>query len=343
MNFIGETVLHKSFGNGRIKDVSNGYIIVLFGQEEKHFVFPDAFKQFLKTKNVALVKHVKEELVKKETELSAIQKSKSDYLRANGVEVRIIKPQVVKKKKQTQGNIAFKSNYCDGGGNADTIGFNGVCSDKMIQYNIKTKKRAWCSDPSCPCCQYWNESISREELEDICQGGGFVCHESQMLRNWRIFAGIVQSGVNKGKPMKLSKVQENTLAVLTTREPNMKEKDRFVFGVFLVDDSYQGDNKEEGYVTTNSKYKIKLSYSEAVKIKFWDFYFNPNCPEEPRMGHGLHRYLTDEQSAQILQAIALLKVGTPEEILASRFFEHFCTINGMDKDMLPKPFGALQR
>lgn len=40
---VGETVIHKSFGEGKVKYLGGGYITVSFGKAEKRFVFPDAF------------------------------------------------------------------------------------------------------------------------------------------------------------------------------------------------------------------------------------------------------------------------------------------------------------
>lgn len=107
-----------------------------------------------------------------------------------------------------------------------------------------------------------------------------------MLRNWAAFAGFALTKENNQRPMKLNKVQVNSLAILTTRVPYAPEKDRFVFGVFLVDEAYEGDNREEGYVTTSSKYKLSLSLEEAKKILFWNYYHNENAPEKAAWGQG---------------------------------------------------------
>ena len=78
--------------------------------------------------------------------------------------------------------------------------------------------------------------------------GGFVCYESAMLRDWRAFAGYVQIGKNKGTPFKLLKVQPYSLCILTTRDPDSEnESDRYIFAVFLVDETYAGDSREAGY------------------------------------------------------------------------------------------------
>ena len=94
------------------------------------------------------------------------------------------------------------------------------------------------------------------------RGGGLdsVFYESHMLRDWMASAGVVQTGANRGKPMRLLKVQRNSLAVLTSREPNyVSDELRFIFAVFLVDESYEGDYRDAGYVTTTTEWKISLT------------------------------------------------------------------------------------
>ena len=74
---------------------------------------------------------------------------------------------------------------------------------------------------------------------------------------------------NHQRPMKLNKVQVNSLAILTTREPHDSEKDRFVFGVFLVDEAYEGDNKKRQLQNTVMPY----SAVEQIQKNFfivWD-------------------------------------------------------------------------
>ena len=190
---------------------------------------------------------------------------------------------------------------------------------------------------------YYDGIINRKALDRYAEEDGFVCYESQMLRNWAAFAGFALTKENNQRPMKLNKVQVNSLAILTTRVPYAPEKDRFVFGVFLVDEAYEGDNREEGYVTTSSKYKLSLSLEEAKKILFWNYYHNENAPEKAAWGQGLHRYITDVQAACILRDIAQIKANTSEQKLAIEFLDYFCNINGLDKDELPELDGALQR
>ena len=216
-----------------------------------------------------------------------------------------------------------------------------ACSYELIGYNIEVARHSWCCNEEAPCSQYYDGIIDRETLDEQNDDGGFVCYESQMLRNWAAFAGFVLTGENKQKPMKLSKVQINSLAILTSREPYTPEADRFVFGVFLVDEAYEGDNRDAGYVTTSSKYKISLTQKEAKKILFWNYYHNENSPEKVAWGQGLHRYISDIQAASILYDIWKVKAGTKDEKLAKEFLDHFCKINAIRVDDLPVLNGAL--
>lgn len=247
-------------------------------------------------------------------------------------------------KKVQRENTAFKCNYCDGGKSKEQVGFSGVCSDAIIQNNILVENRTWCGADDSPCFHYFSGEIDRKELEAQMTDGGFACYESHMIRDWRASAGIIQKdGMNKGKPMRLNKVQANSLCVLTTRYPGSTEDERFIFAVFLVDETFEGDYREEGFVSTQSEFKIKLSPAEAERTLYWHYHANGNKPENPAWGHGLHRYFDDEEAVQILRDIVKIKHGTKDEQLAERFLEHFCRINRVDACNVPEPNGALAR
>ncbi|MDE7097743.1 MAG: hypothetical protein K2O60_01180 [Ruminococcus sp.] len=173
------------------------------------------------------------------------------------------------------------------------------------------------------------------------QGGNYICYESAMLRDWKASAGCIQTGMDKGKPMKLLKVQYNSLAILTTRNPYDEEYKRFIFAVFLVDKNFEGDSRETGYVTTNSKWKIELTPQEAHKMLFWNYYVNENAPKKVVFGSGLHRYISDNQAVQILKDIVEVKEKPNEKDFAQEFLHHYCTVNGIDIDEVSSPNGAL--
>lgn len=346
MNLDNEIVIHKVFGEGTILQLDGDKLTVAFISGERKFIFPDAFNGFLVAKNsdiseqildcIKEVERVKQKELQEKQNAAAIERQ----LFTEQKEFRSPRKSV---KTIQRANIAFKCNFCDGGQSDEQIGFNGVCSDDLIHNNIIIEKRTWCNSEDCPCLHYHNGDMTRVELDSMCKDDGFVCYESQMLREWKAMAGIVQHGENKGKPMKLNQVQTNSLCVLTTRDPRSKEEDRYIFAVFLVDDTYEGDGRDEGYVSTTSEYKIKLTPTEARSLLFWNYHANDNQPEVAVWSSGLHRYFEDEQAVQILRDIAIIKKGTDEEVLSERFLQHFCRINGVDFSTVKGLSGALKK
>lgn len=328
---IGSDVSHKVWGKGIVVEQKDSIITVRFAVGDKKFIFPTAFDSFLSTDDPALLTEIRE------------QKAIADAKKQNMITATVysnppttIQPDKKKMPRPVErSNVAFKCNFCDGGSSDTCVGFKGICSDAVICYNIETAKHVWCSSDS-PCKMYLDGEITRSELENR-----FVCYESTMLVDWKASAGVVQNGVDKGKPMKLLRVQNNSLCVLTTRLPRSTDDTRFIFAVFLVDESYEGDGREEGYVTNHSKWRIELTPDEAGKMLFWNYYANKNAPEKIVFGSGLHRYLDDIQSAQILRDIVAVKENDAEKKLAADFFHHFCNVVGLDEKDIPACAGAL--
>lgn len=51
MNLIGQTVEHRAFGSGIVTDLSDGIVTICFQNNEKRFIYPDAFHSFLTPKD----------------------------------------------------------------------------------------------------------------------------------------------------------------------------------------------------------------------------------------------------------------------------------------------------
>lgn len=351
MNLQGQKIFHEVYGTGTITAHSGKYLTVSFGVGEKKFVYPDSFRDFLKFTDSVADRMVKEELAARAkkgplAEPKTGNKTSFPQTKPPPASVPSVKPPAPKKKVKyktpTRYSIAFKCNYCDGGKSPEQVGFNGVCSDKVIQNHISIEKRAWCSYPESPCRLYYDRLITRKELEEQVSGTQYVCYESQMLRNWSAFAGYNLTGKNKGRPIALKKVQPYSLCVLTTRDPgSLKESDRYIFAVFLVDETYTGDARDAGYVTTSSKYKLKLSPQEAHSMLFWKYHANGKNPQVAAWKSGLFRYIGDREGALILRDITAIKRGSEDDHLAQEFYRYFCNINSLDPDKLGDPGGAL--
>lgn len=346
MELHGEVVKHKVFGRGHIVGVVNNKVIVLFDMNklEKKFTYPSAFGKYLELENTSFLEEIEKDknlIAQKATEIKRVNEERA-------IKFHKDRRTVGKSSGKTlvRNNIAFKCIYCDGGKSKDVVGYKRVCSDDIIKYNIKVKKHVWCSQTENMCNKYLNGKITREELCEFYNKTKYefsksVCYESQMLEIWNAGAGITQNGDKRGKPMSLRNVIANSLSLLTSKLPNSEEKDRFIFAVFLIDENYEGDNSEEGYVVANAKYRIQLSLEEAKKLKFWDYYFNDKNPEKIFLGSGLHRYITDDQSTQVLKKICEIKKGTSEEMISKEFLEYYCRIKNVDINSIPLPKGAL--
>jgi len=344
MNLVNQIVVHKIFGEGTVVTHDDKYLTIFFAIGEKKFTFPDAFNNFLTAKDSAtsnkitiLLKEAADEILRNQQETEQMY----EFIRQSKAQSAELKTKKSSVKTYPRANIAFKCNFCDGGQSESQIGFAGVCSDENIFSNIKIENRTWCNSTDCACFHYYIEKITRRELVSLFENGHLICYESQMLNHWKARAGIVQNGEHKGKPMRLNQVQANSLCVLTTRDPQSKEDDRYIFAVFLVDETYEGDERKEGYVGTQSKLRIKLMPKEARSLLFWNYHANKNNSDVAMWNTGLHRYLEDVQAAQILRDIAIVKKRTEDETLASEFYQYFCVINGIETSSLGEPAGAL--
>ena len=223
-------------------------------------------------------------------------------------------------------NIAFKCNFCNGGEHVNGVGFSGICSDELLQFNVTNK--VWCGSNECLCKKYANGVITRNELESEYQKDNrCVCYESHLLVNWEMAAGFVVRGINQGKPNKLLGVRTNSLCVLTTQMPNARPEERYIFAAFIVKRGDEGDETNAGLVISDEKYRISLTFEEAQKMSFWKYYQNDSDKAPMKWGTGLFRYLDDSASVAILQDIVKLKKDVHEKEKAEELLNYFISVN----------------
>ncbi|MDR3310894.1 MAG: hypothetical protein LBS90_06060 [Oscillospiraceae bacterium] len=214
---------------------------------------------------------------------------------------------------RSRGGIAFKCNFCDGGRGNGEFGFNGVCSNDNIHYNIYTAKRRWCSESACS--RYIKREIEYEQLSQE----KFLCYESTLLVDWRMRAGI---DIENDSKRRIKGAKVGGLCVLTTLERYAAEKDRKVFALFLIDDCSVGDRNSEGYVASSSENRLKFSIDEKQNFNYWDFYQTSNSTADSWRS-GLFRYLTNQQSLQILENAVNVKTNTADSTLAKAMLDRF--------------------
>ncbi|MFJ8237648.1 malate synthase [Ureibacillus sp. NPDC094379] len=158
---------------------------------------------------------------------------------------------------------------------------------------------------------------------------------------WSVFSGEIKSGNNKGKPNKPIRLHQNSAVLLTAVDSD--EKDRRILGVYMVNEEFIGKLCEDGNIPAHSKYRLQLTEQESDKMLFWKYYINEKSPQKMTWNTGKYRYFDNIWMAQILRDIVSLKSDPKERELAQQFFEHFCKMNQIIAQELPKPNGGLMR
>ena len=172
----------------------------------------------------------------------------------------------------------------------------------------------------------------------------FWCKEAEIeevFDQWKIFIGRIKNGQRKGEPRKLARMNDKSACLLTRREPNMKEEDRHILGVFMTETGFKGNDCEDGYITAHPKYRLQLTKEESEQMLFWKYYTDGRSPERMTWNSGRQRYFDNIWMAQILRDIVLLREDPVEKEYAEEFFNHFCKTTRIKVEDLPLADGPL--
>ncbi|MEC1525840.1 malate synthase [Neobacillus niacini] len=174
----------------------------------------------------------------------------------------------------------------------------------------------------------------------------FWCDTEEQNRSfseWKVFSGVIKSGNNQGKPNKPIRLHQNSAVLLTAIDSEKPEKDRRILGVYMVNKDFIGKLCEDGFIPAHSEYRLQLTEQESDQMLFWNYYVNEKFPHKMTWNTGKYRYFENLWMAQILHDIVSLKSEPKEQEQAQKFFEHFCKMNQITEQELPKPNGALLR
>lgn len=323
VNLINSLVYHKKYGDGKITSINNDIIVVLFSVGEKQFSYPNAFENYLVSFDEELQRNLIDLINNKKFEEE--QKSKRVLDQINE---KIIYEKGKCRHDNLKRNVAFKCNYCNGGFENNGMGFYGICSEKIIKYNIINAKHRMCCDSKC--LEYLIGKISRSSLQKYYENDK-LCYECRLFQNWKFGVGFKYDKIEKRYiPKTLAKATEGYLAVMTSRDPESSEKARRIIGVFFIDEVHRGDMEEPGYVASHSKYRMCLNKEEARKMPFWKYYKNENNPEKIAWSYGLQRNLDNKQAADILKDLVGVKHSSRDEALAKEMYEVYCMKHGIE-------------
>ncbi|MGF2614454.1 malate synthase [Rossellomorea vietnamensis] len=167
--------------------------------------------------------------------------------------------------------------------------------------------------------------------------------QTSAFSEWKVSSGAIKSGANKGKPNKPIRLHQNSAVLLTEIDSSKPEQDRRILGVFMVKDGFIGKLCEDGSIPAHEEYRLQLTEQEADQMLFWKYYVNEKSPDKMTWNTGKYRYFNNVWMAQILNDIVSLKSDPEEQKQAQQFLDHFCRMNQIVEQDLPKPNGALVR
>lgn len=163
----------------------------------------------------------------------------------------------------------------------------------------------------------------------------------EIFKEWKVFIGDIKSGSKKGQPRKLTRMNQNSACLITTRNSDTKEEDRQILGVFMANEYFDGKLCEDGYIIAHSDYRLHLSKEESEGMLFWNYYSDNNSCNKTIWRSGRHRYFDNIWMAQILRDIVILREESKEREYAQAFLEYFCKINFINQNEIPIANGAL--
>lgn len=162
---------------------------------------------------------------------------------------------------------------------------------------------------------------------------GFFRNDRQVAtKDWYVSTGKFQSGYNRGQPRKPLRIYPNSACLLTFREKNEPEENRYIWGAFMVREDFIGSECTDGIIHAHEKYRIILD--EQEKLLFWKYLENETKSQSIKWGSVEFKYFSNMTMAHILHDILLIKRGTEKQQLCEEFVDYFCKLNKINKNQL---------
>ena len=165
--------------------------------------------------------------------------------------------------------------------------------------------------------------------------------QDQVFAEWKVFVGKIKSGVRKGEPRRLARMNNKSACLITRRDSKVEEKDRKILGMFMAKDSFDGNPSPEGFIDAHAKHRIELTKEESDQMLFWTYYLNKRTPQNMTWNSGRQRYFDNLWMAQMLQKIIELREGLESQEEVQSFLEYFVRVNEINLNDLPEVSGAL--
>ena len=215
-------------------------------------------------------------------------------------------------------------------------------AEKKIEAKVREKERA----------ERYEEQLRMQERKKIMknlklhsssQVAFWLEEEEQnnVFTNWEVFIGEIKSGQRKGQVRKLVRLHQNSAIVLTNRDSDMQEEDRYISGIFMVKEGFIGKLCEDGIISAHPEFRIQLNKEESKRILFWNYYEDSKDSSKMTWNAGRSRYLDNIWIAQILIDIVSLSKDSKEKANAQKFLDYYCEMNQISQNTLLEPNGVL--
>lgn len=201
---------------------------------------------------------------------------------------RIIHSAPIANKTIADGNIAFKATYTDSN-------WNGVCSDKLFDYNFKN--RTWCHKQfeygvTCRDKEFQNpKDLSQDHLP---------CYESIALKTLSFSPGVSHGDIRSDTPYRCINAKVGKIALLTSRAPDEIENERFIFALGVID--YIETSDERGYEIYHIDEDTAIIFDKNNYPQFWKYFKNKNT-DRVAWNTGLFRYVDDKTIRMLLMEL----------------------------------------
>jgi len=187
-------------------------------------------------------------------------------------------------------DVALKAIYNDGNP-GQFIGFKGVCSNNLIQKNMKN---VICSLGGNPCKIFYDSGLKNQRPTE-----NNYCYESRLFIDWGFGIGTYHSGSKKGQPIPIKKVNPGDIAVVTTRYPDQREDERIIVGIYKIDKIGKSSTKVGTMLFADKNSRLELKKDIATQLKFWNYY-KTSSVNKKEWHEGLFRYLESKETDSIL-------------------------------------------
>ena len=143
------------------------------------------------------------------------------------------------------------------------------------------------------------------------------------LRDGLAFTGRYLSGKSKGEPRLPLRLKPNSGYLLTGIPDGGEERERRIYGVYMVGEDFLGEYCRDGRLEAHAQYRLRLPDGGA--LSYWK-YFAQEGPVT-RWGNVPFKYFSNSIMEELLADVVKQLAGTEQAGAAAEFYQYFCRRN----------------